>query len=58
MKWLLQLTGGRPMRKEGLAFVDQVTGESVYYFRDLLGRKWLSTGAWSMFRIQTQGGGK
>jgi hypothetical protein len=50
---LWRLTGGRPMRREGYAFTDQVTGKGVLYFRDRLGRKWLAEGPWSFFRVPT-----
>lgn len=39
------------MRVDHLAFVDRVTGESVYHFVDRLGRRWLATGAWALFRV-------
>jgi hypothetical protein len=48
---LAHLTGGRPMERLGFAFIDMVTRERVWYWRDAFGRVWLATGAWSRFRI-------
>ena len=48
------LTGGRPMTNNGLDFIDVVSGKSVHYYRDSLGRRWMSDGGpWSLFRIKT-----
>jgi hypothetical protein len=52
VKLLTKLTGGRPMRRLGYAFTDKVSGESVDFYRDLLGRDWMATGAWSLFRVR------
>jgi hypothetical protein len=38
------------MKRGAHAMVDYVTGEDIFYFTDLLGREWLATSAWSMFR--------
>lgn len=47
-----QLTGGRPMIIVDFAFLDAVSGEIVFYWRDRLhGRLWLATGSWSVFRV-------
>lgn len=45
------LFGGRPMKREGLAFVDKVSGASVNYYTDRLGRRWMAENAWSLFRV-------
>lgn len=39
------------MKYNGYAFTDSVSGEGVKCFTDTLGRKWLATSAWSMFRV-------
>lgn len=49
---ILRLTGGRPMIEEGFAFTDVVSGESVRYYLDRLGRRWLATSAWALFRVE------
>lgn len=55
MVWLMKVTGGRPMKREGLAFVDRVSGKSVEYRRDWFGRLWLADGgAWSLFRVEAR----
>lgn len=54
--WIARLTGGRPMRREGFAFVDRISGKSVCYYTDAFRRRWLATGPWSLFRVQTVGG--
>lgn len=47
------LTGGRPMKREGYAFTDKVSGKGVEYRRDSFGRLWLADGgAWSLFRVR------
>lgn len=48
---LAVLLGGRPMTREGFAFVDEVSHETVHYYRDRFGRQWLATGRWSWFRV-------
>ena len=50
-KLFYKLTGGRPMRAQGLAFVDRVSGKSVYRFVDGLGREWLAEHRWAPFRV-------
>ena len=40
------------MCKIGYVFTDRVSGEPVYLFADKLGRAWLATGRWSMFRVR------
>ena len=51
MKWFYKLTGGRPMKREGMAFVDRVSVETVNHYCDKFGRRWLAINAWSMFRV-------
>lgn len=47
------ITGGRPMRLEGHAFTDIVSGRSVFYFRDRLkGQRYLAEGCWDHFRVE------
>ena len=45
------LLGGRPMKRDGYAFTDKVSGRPVYYWLDRLGRRWMAEGAWSLFRV-------
>lgn len=47
-----RLLGGRPMKLLDFAFIDKVSGRSVFYWRDRLGRIWLAEGAWSLFRAE------
>lgn len=56
MKWLYKLTGGRPMERIGYAFFDWVAQEDVLVYRDRLGRTWLATTAWDLFRVPQEGG--
>ena len=51
-KLFYKLTGGRPMRAQELAFVDQVTRKPVYRFVGGLGRKWLAEHRGALFRIE------
>ena len=57
-RWLARLTGGRPMIRNEYAFTDTVSGEGVWRWTDRLGRRWLATGAWSLFRLETSGQGE
>lgn len=52
MKWIGKLLGGRPMRYEGCAFVDRVSGKEVNRYTDTLGRKWLAENRWALFRVE------
>lgn len=52
MKWLWKLTGGRPMTYVHCLFVDSVDGSSVCHYRDRLGRNWMATGPWALFRVR------
>lgn len=51
-RWLWKLTGGRPMVREGCAFIDCVTHKEVFYWRDRLGNRWMAFGAWDLFRVE------
>ena len=51
---LKQLLGGRPMRRESLAFVDRCPGASVSYYVDTLGRRWLAENRWALFRVPAE----
>ena len=51
MSLLKKLLGGRPMRRESLAFVDRCSGASVSYYVDTLGRRWLAENRWALFRV-------
>lgn len=46
-----KLLGGRPMRRESTAFVDRVSGATVGYYIDTLGRRWMAENRWSLFRV-------
>lgn len=47
------LTGGRPMKREGFAFTDIVSGLPVHRYRDAFGNLWLAdNGSWSLFRVR------
>lgn len=52
MRLLWWLTGGRPMRFVGTAFVDAVSRRPVGMYKDRLGRLWLAEGGWSLFRVR------
>lgn len=54
IKFLMKLTGGRPMRKIGYAFADKVSGKSVNYYVDYFGNVWMANGAWSKFRVRSK----
>ena len=51
MSLLKKLLGGRPMRRESLAFVDKCSGASVNYYVDTLGRRWMAENRWALFRV-------
>ncbi|MET3929543.1 hypothetical protein ABIE51_001430 [Lysobacter sp. OAE881] len=40
------------MRRDGFAFRDVVSGKSVNYYTDRLGRRWMANSAWSWFRVE------
>ena len=40
---------------EGFAFTDQVTGESVYYYRDSKGQRWMKNSRWGLFKCKANG---
>jgi hypothetical protein len=48
---LALLTGGRPMKRLGCAFIDKVSGREVFEFEDRCGRYWLAEKPWSWFRV-------
>lgn len=48
----MKILGGRPMKREGIAFIDSVSRESVCYYRDTNGKLWLATGPWALFRVE------
>jgi hypothetical protein len=52
MNFIKNLLGGRPMKYEGCAFIDLVSGKEVNRYTDTLGRKWLANSAWSLFRMK------
>jgi hypothetical protein len=49
---LAKLLGGRPMRLVRYAFTDVISGEQVNFYLDRLGRPWLATSPWSLFRVK------
>lgn len=51
---LWTVTGGRPMTRISHRFVDRVSLEDVCHYRDKLGRDWLATSAWALFRVPLQ----
>ena len=53
-RWLMKLTGGRPMRRTGHAFRDTVSGRDVHYFVDWFGRHWMAEHRWASFRVERQ----
>jgi hypothetical protein len=52
MNFIKNLLGGRPMKYEGCAFIDLVSGKEVNRYTDTLGRKWLANSAWSLCRVK------
>jgi|GEM_PF-2733722 len=46
------LTGGRPMRKIGIAYTKRGSGEKVFYFVDDFGTLWMAAHAWSIGRVR------
>jgi len=50
----LHITGGRPMKDIGCAFIDVVSGKKVHDYIDQFGREWMAdNGSWSFFRVRT-----
>ena len=39
------------MKYVGHAFYDHIGGEQVNYYRDSLGRNWMATNRWALFRV-------
>lgn len=54
MTILKKILGGRPMKYDGFAFTDIVSGHFVYAWTDTLGRRWLAEHSWSWFRVPRQ----
>jgi hypothetical protein len=54
-QFIKRLLNGYPMKYEGCAFVDQVSGKEVNYYIDTLGRKWMANYPWSLFRVRIDG---
>ena len=53
-KIFFKITGGRPMQKLQHAFVDVVSGEDVFYYKDRLnGKNWLANGSCDLSRVET-----
>lgn len=46
------------MRRESCQFIDCVSGESVCYYDDKLGRRWLAVSPWALFRVPVTEGRK
>ena len=40
------------MTRERFRFMDIITGEPVYYYRDRYNRRWLANHSWSLFRVR------
>lgn len=56
MRFLLWITGGRPMRRHSFMFTDVVSGRPVHAYEDRFGRWWLADdGPWSSFRVPMLG---
>ncbi|MEI9428706.1 hypothetical protein [Mesorhizobium sp. Cs1299R1N3] len=49
-------TGGRPMRKIGVAYVERGTGVKVFYFVDAFGGLWMAKDRWSFTRTAPRKG--
>jgi len=45
------ILGGRPMKYQGTAFCDVVSGRWVRYYKDQFNRYWLAEHKWSWFRV-------
>lgn len=45
-----RITGGRPMKLIGFAFINVVDGRAVNYYIDKFDRIWMANGPWSRFR--------
>lgn len=41
-----------PMKPDGFAFTDQVSGKAVYYWIDRNGWRWVALSRWSLFRVK------
>lgn len=49
--WVRRCLGGRPMHLLKFAFTDIVSRESVYYYMDCYGRRWMAANRWGWFRV-------
>lgn len=52
MNWIRKILGGRPMRFDQSHFRDRISGDMVNFYTDTLGRRWLATSSWSLFRVR------
>lgn len=53
MKWFKQFVMWlTPMTYDGFAFTDIVTGESVFYYRDAYGVKWMKNSKFGLFKAK------
>jgi hypothetical protein len=43
------------LKYAGYAFRDQVSGDSVYYYTDCFGERWMKTSRWAFFRVLKEG---
>ena len=48
IKWL------KPMKCEGLAFTEMISGCSFYYYRDGFGRRWVKSSKYSFFKVKAK----
>lgn len=39
------------MQRLGCLFTDKISGERVNLYRDRLGRHWMATNRWALFRV-------
>lgn len=55
MKLIRILSRVLPMKWDGDAFTDRVSGARVSYYRELSGRRVMASGPLSLFRVETRG---
>lgn len=53
LRIIMQITGGRPMKRRAYAFTDIVSGKPVFYYTDFFGRSWLAENAVGLFRVKS-----
>lgn len=41
-----------PPTREGFAFTDSVSGESVWYYRDAFGKRWMKNSKFGIFKVE------